>query len=108
MFQPSISHNRQQNSNASNSDRELLRAQPQNIPFSAQYDGLNHPDTTTTSYDTPLRHSLDNGISLNNTESVQSVPKSISSADYALNVIFSQFKHLADAKMSFILNMGVV
>ncbi|KAL9557808.1 hypothetical protein MBANPS3_001199 [Mucor bainieri] len=32
---------------------------------------------------------------------------SISSSDYALKVIFSQFEHMADAKMSIILNMGV-
>lgn len=35
-------------------------------------------------------------------------PKLISSADYALKVIFSQFEHMADTKMSNILNMGVV
>lgn len=33
---------------------------------------------------------------------------SISSADYSLNVIFSQFENAADAKMSLILNLGVV
>lgn len=33
---------------------------------------------------------------------------SISSADYALNVIFSQFENAADTKMSLILNLGVV
>jgi hypothetical protein len=32
----------------------------------------------------------------------------ISSSDYALNVIFSQFEQVADSKMSLILNMGVV
>lgn len=37
-----------------------------------------------------------------------SATTSISSSDYALKVIFSQFEHMADAKMSIILNMGVV
>ncbi|CAO3652266.1 unnamed protein product [Mucor fragilis] len=36
-----------------------------------------------------------------------SATTSISSSDYALKVIFSQFEHMADAKMSIILNMGV-
>ena len=36
------------------------------------------------------------------------ITHSLSSADYALKVIFSQFEHVADIKMTFILNMGVV
>jgi hypothetical protein len=104
-----MSRDRQQSLNTSNLDRESLNAQPQNISFPTQYDGLTHSnDITTPNYDTPLTQSLDNNISFNNTESTQSTIQLISSADYALNVIFSQFKHLADAKMSFILNMGVV
>ncbi|RCH88198.1 Cell morphoproteinsis protein PAG1, partial [Rhizopus stolonifer] len=39
--------------------------------------------------------------------SVHSTPLSLSSADYALKVIFSQFEHVADNKMALILNMGV-
>lgn len=50
------------------------------------------------SYDTPSQNNKkdDNQIT------------SISSSDYALKVIFSQFEQMADAKMSIILNMGVV
>jgi hypothetical protein len=52
------------------------------------------------SYDTPLN---------NSNKTVPLVqPTLISSADYALKVIFSQFEHMADTKMSSILNMGVV
>lgn len=48
-------------------------------------------------YDTPSQHSNTNQTTT-----------SISSSDYALKVIFSQFEHMADAKMYIILNMGVV
>ncbi|EPB83552.1 hypothetical protein HMPREF1544_09713 [Mucor circinelloides 1006PhL] len=47
-------------------------------------------------YDTPSQHSNTNQTTT-----------SISSSDYALKVIFSQFEHMADAKMYIILNMGV-
>lgn len=53
---------------------------------------------TTPTYDTPNIKA----------ESTVASITSISSADYALKVIFSQFEHMADAKMSYILNMGVV
>lgn len=48
-------------------------------------------------YDTPSQHSNTNQTTT-----------SISSSDYALKVIFSQFEQMADAKMYIILNMGVV
>lgn len=57
---------------------------------------------TSLTYDTP---SPQQQQQLSNTSSTTT---SISSSDYALKVIFSQFEHMADAKMSIILNMGVV
>lgn len=105
MFQPHINHNIQQNSNVTNKDRELL----DNNPLST-YEELHLSDAATPAsrFDTPLRQLSDNSMSYKNTELNQSTADSISSADYALNVIFSQFKNLANAKMSHILNMGVV
>lgn len=104
MFQPHISHNIQQKSNVTNNDRELLGNSLNT------YENLNASDTTapTARFDTQLRQSSDNSMSVKNTEPTQNAIRSISSADYALNVIFSQFKNLANAKMSHILNMGVV
>jgi hypothetical protein len=95
-----MNHNRQQKSNTSNSDRDILN-------FSQQTSSLSIPSNAITpNYDAPIRQSLKQGMPMNNIDS--SNVTSISSADYALNVIFSQFEQLADAKMSFILNMGVV
>ena len=111
MYQPQLSHNRQQNSNSLSVDRESLDTPQQASSAINQLHSLNHPDVTAPlpSYDTPLRQSFDNNsIPTNNTEFLKSSVSSVSSADYALNVIFTQFKQLADAKMSFILNMGVV
>lgn len=62
------------------------------------------PNTTSLTYDTPSPQQQQQHHS-NNTHSTTT---SISSSDYALQVIFSQFEHMADAKMSIILNMGVV
>lgn len=95
-----MNHKRQQKSNASNSDREIVNLSQQTSSFSIP------SNKTTPSYDTPIRQSLKQGMQNTNLDSSNVI--SISSADYALNVIFSQFEQLADAKMSFILNMGVV
>lgn len=95
-----MNHKRQQKSNASNSDREIVNLSKQTSSFSIP------SNKTTPSYDTPIRQSLKQGMQNTNLDSSNVI--SISSADYALNVIFSQFEQLADAKMSFILNMGVV
>lgn len=106
MFQPHINHNLQQNSSVTNKDRELLDNNSLNT-----YEELHLSDAATsasTRFDTPLRQLSDNSMSYKNAEPNQSTVNSISSADYALNVIFSQFKNLANAKMSHILNMGVV
>jgi hypothetical protein len=54
----------------------------------------------TSSYDTPLTNS--------NKTTSSGQPTLTSSADYALKVIFNQFEHMADTKMSNILSMGVV
>lgn len=105
MFQPHINHNLQQNSSVTNKDRELLDNNSLNT-----YEELHLSDAATsasTRFDTPLRQLSDNSMSYKNAEPNQSTVNSISSADYALNVIFSQFKNLANAKMSHILNMGV-
>lgn len=53
----------------------------------------------------------DNRSNNNKSSALSSIDRnfvSMSSTDYALNVIFSQFENAADAKMSHILNLGVV
>lgn len=95
-----MNHSRQLKSNVSNSDRDIVDYSQQTSSF------MSPSNPTTSSYDTPNRRSVKQGISNNNLVSSNVI--SISSADYALNVIFSQFEHLADAKMSLILNLGVV
>lgn len=53
----------------------------------------------------------DNRSNNNKSSALSSIDRnfvSMSSTDYALNVIFSQFENAADAKMSLILNLGVV
>jgi hypothetical protein len=106
MYQPQMGHKKQQSSITSNSDRDILNSsQPS---FLTQLDSQSNSNISTQIYDTSIRQSSENEMPINNIETNQSNATSISSADYALNVIFSQFEHSADAKMSFILNMGVV
>lgn len=95
MFQ----HNRQQKSSASDSDHGMLNISPQPTSFSAS-------TNPSLSYDTPTRQSSETDMQPKKTS--QTNVTTISSADYALNVMFSQFEQMADAKMSFILNLGVV
>ncbi|KAI9263011.1 hypothetical protein EDC94DRAFT_92588 [Helicostylum pulchrum] len=94
MFQ----HNRQQKSSASNSDHGMLNISPQPTSFSAS-------TKPSLSYDTPTRQSSETDMQPKKTS--QTNLTTISSADYALNVMFSQFEQMADGKMSFILNLGV-
>lgn len=82
MFQPS-------QLNSTGNDQSMPK---QTAEFSA-------PTKATLNYDTPTQQ-LETAESVNVT--------TMSSADYALNVMFSRFEQMADAKMSFILNLGVV
>lgn len=108
MYQPQSSHNQRNKSISSNLDRDVLNSLQQSASFSTQYDSPSNSNITAQSYDTPTRQSYEHSIPSNNIDPQQNNFATISSADYALNVIFGQFEHLADAKMSLILNMGVV
>lgn len=108
MYQPPFTHNQQQKSTSSNPDRDVLSSVQQTASFSTQYDSPSNSNIASQGYDTPTRQSYENNIPSNFVDSIQDNIPTISSADYALNVIFSQFEQLADAKMSLILNMGVV
>ncbi|KAI9351640.1 hypothetical protein BD770DRAFT_146673 [Pilaira anomala] len=81
MFQPS-------QLNSTGNDQSMSQ---QTAEFSA-------PTKATLNYDTPTQQS-ETAENINVT--------TMSSADYALNVMFSRFEQMADAKMSFILNLGV-
>ncbi|CEP12609.1 hypothetical protein [Parasitella parasitica] len=74
-----------------------------NIPFSSSNSSSKPGSNPNPGYDTPSQRSINNDQDNDDSHHITS----ISSSDYALKVIFSQFEHMADAKMSIILNMGI-